>query len=65
MRFTSRNGQDTDNFEKRYFPRRTHAINKGKKDYVDVDKKDALFAAQGHVMGFSGEITTNYNQQFK
>ena len=30
--------------------------NKGKKEYRDVDKKDALWASQGRVMGISGEF---------
>ena len=34
----------------------TVLYNKGKKEYRDVDKKDALWAAQVWVMGISGEF---------
>ena len=34
----------------------TALYNKGKKEYWDVDKKEALWAAQAQVMGISGEF---------
>ena len=39
------------------FKGNTLIYNRGKKDNRDVDK-DALWASQGHVIGFSDEFTT-------